>query len=107
MACGTPVIAFRQGGALDTVADGVTGRFFGDQTSQSLREAVTAFAPSRFNRRVIREHALRYDASRFKARFAEYVWTCYERYRRDLSSTAARLPSWEEELKRTAAAVTA
>jgi len=81
MACGRPVIALKRGGALDTVVDGVTGCFFTSQTPQSLRAAVTAFRPRAYDPRTIRNHALRFDASRFETRFAEYVWECYERSR--------------------------
>ena len=39
-ACGTPVVAFRAGGALDTVLDGVTGVLFDTPTPESLVEGV-------------------------------------------------------------------
>ncbi len=48
-ACGTPVIAFGKGGALETVVgynkdpDNATGVFFGEQTSASIIEAVQRF----------------------------------------------------------------
>ena len=39
-ACGTPVVAFGVGGALDTVIDGTTGVLFSEQTVQSLADAI-------------------------------------------------------------------
>ena len=39
-ACGTPVVAFRAGGALDTVLDGFTGTFFDEPTPAALAQAV-------------------------------------------------------------------
>ena len=45
-ACGTPVIAFRKGGALETVKSGV---FFDEQTPEAIREAVLRFEGQRFN----------------------------------------------------------
>lgn len=39
-ACGTPVVAFGVGGALDTVTDGVTGVLFPEQTVRSLCEGI-------------------------------------------------------------------
>lgn len=39
-ACGTPVVAFGVGGALDTVTDGVTGVLFPEQTAPSLCEGI-------------------------------------------------------------------
>lgn len=42
-AAGCPVIAFRKGGALDTVKEDVTGIFFDDQTPASLIQAMNRF----------------------------------------------------------------
>ena len=42
-AAGTPVIAYGRGGALETVVDGKTGLFFGDQTVESLCAAIETF----------------------------------------------------------------
>ncbi|HEV2828123.1 MAG TPA: glycosyltransferase, partial [Pyrinomonadaceae bacterium] len=42
-AAGRPVIAFRGGGALETVVEGVTGVFFSEPTSSSLAQAIQDF----------------------------------------------------------------
>lgn len=42
-AAGKPVIAFRAGGALETVIEGETGLFFNEQTPESLADAVQRF----------------------------------------------------------------
>lgn len=42
-AAGCPVIAYRKGGALDTVLDGVTGVFFDEQNASSLAAAIKHF----------------------------------------------------------------
>jgi glycosyltransferase involved in cell wall biosynthesis len=42
-AAGCPVIAFRDGGALDTVKEGITGFFFDEQTPSSLMMAIENF----------------------------------------------------------------
>jgi len=42
-AAGAPVIAFNQGGALETVRDNETGLFFGNQSVESLIEAIRRF----------------------------------------------------------------
>src|SRR6185369_468425 len=42
-AAGCPVITYRQGGALDTVIEGLTGLFFEEQSSLSVIEAVQRF----------------------------------------------------------------
>ena len=43
MACGKSVIAFKSGGVLETIIDGVTGIFFEDQTSDSLSKVLKDF----------------------------------------------------------------
>ena len=42
-ACGTPVIAYAEGGALEIVVDGETGILFKEQTADSIVDAVTKF----------------------------------------------------------------
>jgi len=46
MASGRPIIAFKSGGALDSVVDGVTGLFFNSQTVDDLIETVERFERS-------------------------------------------------------------
>src|SRR3954452_2462493 len=43
MACGRPVIAFGEGGALHTVVAGRTGEFIGEQTADAIVAAVESF----------------------------------------------------------------
>ncbi|NUN70085.1 MAG: glycosyltransferase [Bacteroidetes bacterium] len=65
-ASGKPVIAFGQGGALETVIDGVTGVFFDRQTAASLQQAVTACESLRFDPRAIRAHAERFSRPHYR-----------------------------------------
>jgi len=51
-ACGTPVIAFRRGGALETVKSGV---FFDEQTPEAVREAVLRFEELNFSSKEVSE----------------------------------------------------
>lgn len=64
-ACGTPVIAFGKGGALETVADGVSGLFFEHQSVESLCKAVEKFETMRFNYKNISLHAHKFSIERF------------------------------------------
>jgi glycosyltransferase involved in cell wall biosynthesis len=48
MACGRPVIAYRDGGALETILPGVTGEFFNEQTSKSLQDLLASFDPLKY-----------------------------------------------------------
>jgi glycosyltransferase involved in cell wall biosynthesis len=71
MASGRPVIAFRKGGALETVLDGVTGLFFDEQTPESLIDAVKRFEHTEtdFSSEAIVQHARQFDRQRFKEQF--------------------------------------
>lgn len=64
-ACGTPVIAFQAGGALDAMVEGKTGVFFLEQTPHSLHGAIKVFANRQWERESIRIHAAQYSAERF------------------------------------------
>lgn len=73
-ACGTPVIAFGKGGALETVVDGKTGVFFHEQTEASIQAAVGRFEQEfQFDPDVIRQHACSFSTERFKAQFKSFV----------------------------------
>jgi glycosyltransferase involved in cell wall biosynthesis len=68
MASGRPVLAYRKGGALETVLEGVTGMFFDEQTPQSLMDAVHRFEESEsvFSSEQITMYAQAYGKDRFK-----------------------------------------
>jgi glycosyltransferase involved in cell wall biosynthesis len=76
MARGKPVIAFRKGGALESVVeDGEnrTGVFFRDQTVESLLDAIERFRRTAFDPRRIREHALKFDRPIFKSKIKAFL----------------------------------
>ncbi len=75
MASGRPVIAFRKGGALETVVDGVTGLFFDEQTPDSLNRAVDLFEANEttFKSGQMRAHAETFSKQRFKAEMLEFI----------------------------------
>lgn len=68
MASGRPVIAFRGGGALETVIEGKTGIFFDYQTAPSLYGAVKSLKEGGFDPDEIRNHALKFDKKVFKSK---------------------------------------
>jgi glycosyltransferase involved in cell wall biosynthesis len=72
-AAGRPVIAFRAGGALDTVVEGKTGLFFDQPTPGSLAAAVRAFDALTFEPEAIRQHALRFDKAVFQREMMQFV----------------------------------
>lgn len=72
-ACGTPVIAFGKGGALETVVDGVSGTYFNEQTVESLMDAVGRFETMSFDSMAVRTHAEKFSTERFKRQLADFV----------------------------------
>lgn len=68
MACGTPIVAYRGGGATHTVIEGVTGTFFDEQTAESIEAAVRSFNPEALDHSLIRIHAEQWDVGAFRAR---------------------------------------
>jgi len=72
-ACGTPVIALRRGGVLDTVQESRTGIFFEQQTVAALKEALERFEHVTLDPNVIREHARQFSSQNFRKRISEAV----------------------------------
>ena len=72
-AAGRPVIAFRAGGALETVVDGVTGVFFDEPDSTSLAQAIEEFELRTWDATRLRAHAAGFDRTVFAARLLEFL----------------------------------
>ncbi len=75
MASGRPVIAYRRGGACETVREGVTGVFFDDQEWESLSDAIIRFKAENFQPDVIRQWAQGFSGERFAKNMQEFVKT--------------------------------
>lgn len=73
MASGKPVIAYRAGGALETIEDGKTGIFFDQLTEDSLMDAVRRFETMSFDPKVCRAQAEKFDISVFKENILKHL----------------------------------
>ncbi len=71
-ACGTPVIAYGKGGALDIV-DEECGIFFQKQSADAIEEAVERFEKERFDYEWIAKRAQRFSRKRFHKEIADAV----------------------------------
>lgn len=71
MALGTPVVAFGEGGVLDTVIEGESGIFFREPMVESLRGAVERVESGAWDRAAIRARAATFSRSRFHAEFRD------------------------------------
>ena len=72
-ASGRPAIAYRGGGALETIVEGGTGSFFDEPSAESLALAIRAFDPSLFDRDRLRAHAETFAPARFVERLRAIV----------------------------------
>jgi len=72
-ACGKPVIAYRAGGALETVIERKTGEFFDKQTPENLEEIVKKFKPEKYKPEDCRQNALKFDIKIFKKKWKTYL----------------------------------
>ncbi|MET8877597.1 glycosyltransferase [Nocardia sp. NPDC004604] len=79
MACGTPVLAVDQGGALDTVRAGTTGEYVAHGSDEhvihGLAEAMRRFDPMAYDPAAIRTHAMTFSPKAFRANIADTVAT--------------------------------
>jgi glycosyltransferase involved in cell wall biosynthesis len=64
-ATGRPTIAFRSGGALETVLEGTTGAFFDEPDAESLASVLRTFDESRYDARTLRAHAEAFSPDQF------------------------------------------
>lgn len=72
-AAGRPVIAFRGGGALDTVLEGVTGTLFDRRTPEALAETVRNFDPEAIDPQRCRANAGRFDVAVFREELSRFI----------------------------------
>lgn len=72
-AAGAPVIAFGEGGALETVKDGVSGLFFHEASVEAVCNVIEEFEARSWNRELISERVRYYSAERFQREFAEFA----------------------------------
>ena len=73
LSTGTPIIAFKQGGALDYIRDGENGVFFEEQTVESLISGINKLKFIELNGRKISATARRFSAINFKNTFKHVI----------------------------------
>jgi glycosyltransferase involved in cell wall biosynthesis len=75
MAAGTPVIAYRAGGALDYVTPNRTGAFFNEQTVESLIEALKTFDAKKYSVNTLKDYATTYAPEVFERKMRQFIDT--------------------------------
>ncbi len=72
-AAGRPTIAYRAGGALETIEDHRTGLFFDQQTPEALGDALERFERLTWDSAVLRRHAQGFGVDVFQDRFHSFL----------------------------------
>jgi len=72
-AAGTPTIAYRGGGYLESVVNGKTGIFFDELTVDSLTKAIKKFEKLSFKKSDLTNHAKKFSEERFKKEVVQFV----------------------------------
>jgi glycosyltransferase involved in cell wall biosynthesis len=73
LAAGTPVIAYKAGGALDYVIEGQTGAFFAEQTVESLVAALQNFDSKAYDPATVRTAAEVFSTANFKRKIHDFI----------------------------------
>ena len=73
MASGTPVIAFRGGGALDYIVEGKTGVFFDSPTVDSLETAIRNFNSTSYNQEELVKFSQRFNQGTFLKKMKDTI----------------------------------
>ncbi len=76
LAAGTPVIAYKKGGALDYIVPNKTGLFFDKPNIKSLVSALEAAMTKNWDYSAIADHATQFSVGAFKRNMQNYIKDC-------------------------------
>lgn len=82
MASGRPVIAYRKGGATETVVEGLSGEFLETQTWEELADHLIRFEDKAYDPIAIKHYAERFSRKRFIEEMKTFVEQAYAHSRR-------------------------
>jgi glycosyltransferase involved in cell wall biosynthesis len=76
MSVGTPVIAYRSGGVVESVVAGKTGLFFDQPTAESLTKAIKQFGKIKIFPQDCFRQAQKFSLPRFKKEMLQFINAC-------------------------------
>ncbi len=84
MSFGKPVLAFRKGGAVETIIEGITGEFFDEPITEVLADGVRRLLINldQYSSMVIRKRAEQFSQERFETAIKEFIVRAVEESRR-------------------------
>jgi len=71
--CGRPVVAFAEGGALESVKNEETGVFFDEKSAEALSDAIDRVSSLRSNKETLRSWAQRFSRERFQNEMKAFI----------------------------------
>lgn len=73
--CGTPVLAYKKGGYLETVIENKTGLFFEQQTPESIANCIRSFEALKINFEAVdfKHHVQKFSIHQFKTAFKAFL----------------------------------
>jgi glycosyltransferase involved in cell wall biosynthesis len=83
LSAGTPVIALRGGGLLETVSNGKTGIFFDSPTAESLNKAIQDFKKISFDAKKVSESVQKFSEANFAKQFPISIKTIYKKWQHE------------------------
>jgi glycosyltransferase involved in cell wall biosynthesis len=87
MAAGKPVLALRDGGALETIIEGKTGEFFDAPIIELLADGVRRITEKNYDYKFIRKHAEQFSTSVFINNIEKYINKTIETNNNDKSAS--------------------
>ncbi len=73
LACGTPVLAYGRGGALEIVVPGKNGELFFPQTKEAFKKILLEFKSKKYIQREIRKSSLKFSEENFRKNFGKIL----------------------------------
>lgn len=80
MASGRPVIAYKSGGATETIIAGQTGEFFEEQWWEELADQVIRFDNTKYDPYFIRSHAINFSVANFRVKINNMLASINKNY---------------------------
>ena len=65
-ACGTPTLAYGQGGALETIIAGQTGEFFSDYNKEKIKQIILSWNSEKYTSDALRSQSEKFSKEKFK-----------------------------------------
>lgn len=81
MASGRPVLAYGAGGAKEIIEEGITGKFFEEQTWEDLADTVIRFKPEDYDPYIIKKAAQKFSRQSFKEQIKKFIDNAWEEFK--------------------------